>query len=80
MTSVPGAKGKPARVLLETCRGRAAQRWLASSVGQLKNAATGQCLAATRGGRVRQADAATARCTGVVYQRWTIPYAAAITP
>jgi hypothetical protein len=58
----------------------AAQRWLASPVGQLKNAATGRCLAATRDGRVRQADAATARCTGVVYQRWTVPYTAAITP
>ena len=80
VTSVRGGKGKAARVLLETCRGRAAQRWLASTVGELKNAATGQCLAATHGGRVRQVDAATARCTRVSYQRWTLPYTAAITP
>ncbi len=80
MTSVPSAKGKPARLLLETCRGRPAQRWLASSLGGLKNAATGQRLAVTRSDRASRADAATARCAGLVNHRWKLPYTAAVTP
>ncbi|MGO8956111.1 MAG: lectin [Streptosporangiaceae bacterium] len=80
MTSVPGANGRPARILLETCSNAASQRWLTNPAGELRNAATGQCLMAPRRGGVHLADATTARCNGSVEQRWTLPYPAAITP